>query len=159
MKLIFFFWLISVAFSKSFSQTDDTLFIKFNDEYKEMRKEKYKFSDSSPYSYGYFVKQKEKNTYGDIYFIFSHPQRDDKHNEYFNNRNPTILKKEKAYLNQKKVLDVNFFRTNPDSKINKFFEQNNNRDQDQIIFIMDVDEIKNNSILLREVRFSRPVKE
>lgn len=148
-----------MTFCESFAQNSDTLFIKFNDEYEEMKKEKYKFSDSSPYSYGYFVRQMEDNTFGDIYFIFSHPQRDIKHNKYFNNRNPTILKKEKSYLKHKKVLDINFFRTNPYSKINKFFEQNNNRDQNQKIFMMDVDEIKNDSILLREVRFSRPVKE
>jgi hypothetical protein len=159
MRFVFFFWLISGAFWESFSQADDTLFIKFNDEYKEMKKEKYKFSDNSPYSYGYFVRQREKNTYGDIYFIFSHPQRDDKHNEYFNNRNPTILKKKISYLKHKKVMDVNFFRTNPYVKINKIFEQNNNQDQNPIIFMMDLDEIKNDSILLREVRFSRPVKE
>lgn len=143
----------------SFAQVNDTIYIKFNAEYKEMKKEKYKFSEDSSFSYGYFIRQMEKDTYGDIYFIFSHPQRDERHNKYFGNKNPIILKKPKSFLEGKKVLDIEFFRTTPYIKVAKTFEEEDSWEQDVLLFMVDVDEIKNDSIVLREVKFSRPVKE
>ena len=145
--------------SFGFTQNNDTIFIKFNDEYREMKNEKYKFSEGSCFSYGYFIRQMEKDTYGDIYFNFSHTQRDEKHNRYFGTINSSVLKKPKSFLIGKKVVDINFFRTTPYIKIAKTFEKEDSWEQDVVIFMVDVNEIKNDSILLREVKFSRPVKE
>lgn len=157
MKLILCL-LLSISLS-GFAQKNDTIFIKFNSEYGEMKKEKYKFSENSFFSYGYFIRQMEKDTYGDIYFIFSHSQRDIKHNKYFGTTNSSILKKQKSYLKDKKVLDINFFRTTPYIQIAKTFEKEDSWEQDVVIFMVDVDEIENDSIVLREVTFTRPVKE
>lgn len=124
-----------------------------------MKTEKYKFSEGSCFSYGYFIRQMEKETYGDVYFIFSHTQRDEKHNRYFGKINSSVLKKTNSYLTGKRVLDINFFKTTPYNKIAKTFEKENSHEQSVKIFILDVEEMKNDSIVLREVKFTRPVKE
>ncbi|WP_168191335.1 MULTISPECIES: hypothetical protein [Antarcticibacterium] len=47
----------------------------------------------------------------------------------------------------------------PYIQVAKTFEKEDSWEQDVAIFIVDVDEIKNDSIVLREVKFTRPVKE
>ena len=69
------------------------------------------------------------------------------------------MEKHKTFLKDKKVLDISFFRTTPYLEVCKTFEEEDSWEQDVVIFMMDVDEMKNDSIVLREVRFSRPVKE
>ena len=158
MKYVILFLLSLISWC-SFAQINDTVFINFSTKYQEMKKEKYKFSEGSSMSYGYFIRQMEKETYGDIHFIFSHPQRNEEHNKYFGGKNPIVLKKPKSYLDGKKVLDINFFRTTPYTEIAKTFEEEDSWEQDVMIFMVDVDEIKNDSIVLREVTFTKPVKE
>lgn len=158
MKQIKIFFLSLISWG-CFAQSNDTIFIKFSTEYSEMKKETYKFSEESEFSFGYFIRQMEKETYGDIYFVFSHSQRDKKHNAYFGSKNSPKLYKPKSFIEGKKVLDINFFRTTPYFQIAKTFEKEDSWEQDVVIFMVDVDEIKNDNIVLREVRFSRPVKE
>lgn len=110
-------------------------------------------------SVGFFIRQMEKDSYSDSRFLFSHANKSEKHNSIFGTENPMILKKPKSFLENKKVLDIEFFRTTPYGKVVKTFEEEDSREQDVIIFMVDVDEIKNDCIVLREVDFSRPVKE
>ena len=151
--------LMGFTFFTNQAQKKDTIFIKFNDSFKGTKKESYQFSPNSSISFGYYIKQMEKETYGDTHFLFSHASRDEKTYKKFGGQHPAVLKKHKTFLKDKKVLDISFFRTTPYLEVCKTFDEEDSWEQDVVIFMMDVDEMKNDSIVLREVRFSRPVKE
>lgn len=156
-KAIFLF--LGLTFFISQAQEKDTIFIKFNNSVQGTKKESYRFSPESSISFGYFIRQMEEETYGDTHFLFSHASRDEKTYRKFGGEPPIILKKNKSFLKGKKVLDIDFFRTTPYTKVCKTFEEEDSRIQDVMIFMVDVDEMKNDSIVLREVTFTRPVKE
>lgn len=150
---------LGFAISTGLAQKKDTIFIKFNDSFSDTKKESYQFSAKSNMSFGYFIRQMEKETYGDKYFLFSYASRDDSYYEKFGGKHPTVLIKNISFLKSKRVLGINFFRSTPYHKVVKTFEEENSRDQDVIIFMLDEDEIVNDRIILREVNFTRPVKE
>lgn len=77
----------------------------------------------------------------DFDFSFSHFNQSQKAYKTFGGKPPTILKKPKSFLENKKVLDIEFFRTTPYIPIAKTFEKQESWEQDVVIFIVDVDEI------------------
>ncbi|MFD2828619.1 hypothetical protein ACFSYG_19225 [Leeuwenhoekiella polynyae] len=150
----------------TFAQTKDTIYIKINKKFEEVDiidftdkvqagSPKEKLNKSVTYS----IEQMEKDSWSDTKFNFTHANYSSKAYENFGGKAPLILKKPKSYLCDKKELDINFFRTTPYLQICKTFEAENSHQQDVIIFMIDEDEIKNDSIILREVTFSRPTKQ
>lgn len=149
-----------------FGQKSDSLFIIFNKKYPEMIKSDYTHlvqnrnsNEKLGKSITFYIKQKEKETWSDNEFSFSHTHRDKKTYEIFGGRPSVVLKKNKSYLHGKHVLDINFFRTTPYKQICKTFEEEDSHEQDVVIFMIDEDEIKNDTITIREVKFSRPLKQ
>ncbi|RXG18527.1 hypothetical protein DSM03_1011218 [Leeuwenhoekiella aestuarii] len=163
-KILFLFSIILYS-TISLGQARDTVYIQFNQKFKVMDKTEYQFSrrefnpEHIPKSYGYFIRQMEKDAWSDTHFHFSHAQRDSLTYKTFGGKPPLILKKSKSYLKDKQVLDINFFRTTPYPQICKTFEEEDSHEQDVVIFMIDEDEIKNDTLTLREVKFSRPVKQ
>ena len=153
--------------TSGYCQIKDSVYpILFNDDFEKMKKVDvtYLRQAGSPEeklkkSIAYSIRQMEKNTYGDTKLNFFHTNQSKKTYQKFGGYPPIILKKPKSFLKNKKVLDIEFFRTTPYIEVCKTFEKEDSWEQDVIIFMMDVDEMKNDSIVLREVRFSRPVKE
>ena len=159
MKQLFF---IALFFTSQLinGQFTDTIYIKFNKHYQETKKESYNFpNEQTPQSFGYFIRQMEKNAWSDSHFHFSHAQRDSLTYKTFGGKPPLILKKPKSYLKDKQVLDIDFFRTTPYLQICKTFEAEDIHEQDVVIFMIDEDEIENDILTLREVKFSRPIKQ
>ncbi|MDT0646695.1 hypothetical protein RM545_08335 [Zunongwangia sp. F260] len=107
----------------------------------------------------YLIRQMEKDTYGGTKFKFTHFNQSNKAYKKFGGEPPIILRNDSAYLNDKKVLDVNFFSNTPYIKVAKAFKDEDSREEDVMIFVVDVDEIENDSIVIRQVYFTRPVKE
>lgn len=107
----------------------------------------------------YRIRQMEKDSWSGNRFSFTHANHSKKAYKKFGGTPSKTVKKPKCYLKDKKILDINFFRTTPYIKVVKTFEEEDSRIQDVVIFMVDVDEIKNDSIVLREVTFTRPVKE
>ena len=101
----------------------------------------------------------EEDTWSDSRFKFSHHVQSQETLEKFNIKRPIKLKKHKSFLKDREILDIKFFRTTPYIEVCKTFEEEDSWEQDVIIFMMDVDEMENDSIILREVRFTRPVKQ
>jgi hypothetical protein len=95
----------------------------------------------------------------DYEFKFHHHNQSQKNYKNFGGKPPAILRKHNSFLKNKKVLEIEFFRKTPYIKIAKTFENEDSWEQNVVIFMVDVEEIKNNSIVLREVKFSRPVKQ
>ncbi|UJH90453.1 hypothetical protein LZ575_16755 [Antarcticibacterium sp. 1MA-6-2] len=152
--------------SMTFSQSKDTLYIEFDNSYDQMRKDDFTqaVQAGSPEeklkrSTTYYIEQMESVNGYDFEFSFSHLNQSQKNYKTFGGKPPTILDKPKSFLKEKTVLDINFFRSTPYLKIAKTFEKEDRWEQDVVIFVVDVDEIKNDSIVLREVNFSRPVKQ
>lgn len=148
------------------AQNKDTVYIGFDEQFEEMRKEDFTrhVQAGSPNeklgkSITYYIRQKEPPCGYGYEFHFTHANHPKKAYEKFGGTPPIILHKEKSFLRDKKVLDINFFRTIPYQRIAKTFEEEDSWKQDVRIFMIDVDEIKNDSITLREVTFGRPVKE
>ncbi len=155
-----FLLFLGFTISTSLAQTErDTIFIKFNDSFSDTKKESYQFSSKSNMSFGYFIRQMEKETYGDTHFLFSHASRDGSYYEKFGGKHPAVLIKNISFLKSKRILDINFFRTTPYHRVVKTFEGENSWEQNVTIFMIDEDEIVNERIILREVDFTRPVKE
>jgi len=159
---VFIFWISFI----SFSQTKDTIFISFNNDFSEMEKSDFTkgVQAGSPdeklkRSIAYRVRQMEKNAWSGNRFSFSHANHPKEAYKKFGVEPPIILKKPKSFLSDKKILDIEFFRTTPYNEVCKTFEEEESWEQDVMIFMTDIDEMKNDSIVLREVRFSRPVKE
>lgn len=110
---------LGFTISTGLAQEQDTLFIKFNDSFSDTKKESYQFSSKSNMSFGYFIRQMEKETYGDTYFLFSHARRDGTYYENFGGKPPAVLIKNISFLKSKRILDINFFRTTPYHKVVK----------------------------------------
>jgi len=165
MKILLY--LIFILLSTSgYSQKKDSVYILFNDCYRIMEKVDYTHlkqagspEEKLKKSIAYRIRQMEKDAYGDIKFKFFHSNQSRKTYEKFDGEPPLVLKKHKSFLESNKVLDIDFFRTTPYIEVCKTFEDENSWEQDVVIFMMDVDEMKNDSIILREVTFTRPVKE
>lgn len=151
--------MFGLTFFTGHAQKKDTIYIKFDDNYVGTKKESYQFSPNSYISYTYFIRQMEEKTFGDTHFIFSHANRDEKNYKKFGRIPPIIRKVHNSFLKDKNILDINFFRNTPYLEVCKTFEKNESWEQDVMIFMVDVAEMKNDSIVLREVSFSRPVKE
>lgn len=150
----------------NYAQQKDTVFIVFDDEYNGMELVDYTHlmqagapDEKLEKSITYIIEQMEETYPYDDKFKFSHHNQSKKAYEKFGGEPPGILYKTKAFLKGKKVLDIDFFRTTPYIQIAKTFEKENSREEGVIIFIMDVDEMKNDSIILRQVDFSRPIKQ
>lgn len=161
--LLFCFFLIPFNL---IAQKSDTVLIRFNENFKEMRRDDFtkKIQAGSPdeklrKSIFYYIKQMEPACGYDNEFRFSHVNYSKKAYNKFGGEPPVILHKAQSYLRDKKVLDINFFRTTPYREIAKTFEEEESWEQDVLIFLVGVDEIKNDSVVLREVTFGRPVKE
>lgn len=149
-----------------FSQKKDTIFIVFNSQYGKMEKSNFTKGvqagapeEKLEESIIYYIEQMEKDTYYPTKFKFTHFNQSKKSYKKFGGKPPLILKKHKSFLKGKKVLDIDFFGTTPYTKVCKTFEEEDSWKQDVLIFMVDVDEMKNDSIVLREVMFSRPVKQ
>lgn len=155
MKLLFTFF---ICFN-SFSQINDTIYIKFNKDYEEMEKIQFTLSKESQPSFSYLIRQKEETYPYDNKFQFGHYNRNLAIRNKMGDDTPVVLYKPKSFLIGKKILNIKFFKTTSYIKIAKTFEKEDTWEQDVVIFLVDVDEIKNDSIVLREVKFSRPVKQ
>lgn len=160
------FYLLALNISAQTSTNKDTIYIQFEDVYKEMRKDNFTeaLQAGSPEeklkkSIVFYIEQMEPPEGNDFEFSFSHFNQSQRAYNTFGGKPPVILYKPKSYLKDKKVLDINFFRKMPYIQVAKTFEKEDSWEQDVVIFIVDVDEIKNDSIVLREVKFTRPVKE
>ncbi len=158
--------LFSQLFCAQTIESKDTIYIIFNETYKEMRKVDFtrEMQAGSPNeklkrSLDFSIEQKEPPMGYDYEFNFTHANRSQDIYKKFNLQSPIIEKKPKTYLKHKQVLDINFFRTTPYIEVAKTFEKEDSWEQDVVIFIVDVDEMKNDSIVLREVKFTRPVKQ
>lgn len=150
----------------SFSQYKDTVFIRFDQKYDEMEKVDFteKVQAGSPdeeleNSITYLIRQMEKDTYGDTKFRFSHFNQSTKAYKTFGGKPPKIIEKHHSFLKKQNILDIIFFRTTPYIKIAKTFEEDDSWEEDVMIFMLDVDEIHNDSLILRQVNFTRPVKQ
>lgn len=150
----------------SFSQFKDTVYIRFDQKYDEMEKVDFteKVQASSPdeeleNSITYLIRQMEKDTYGDTKFRFSHFNQSKKAYKTFGGKPPKIIEKHNSFLANQNILDINFFRTTSYNKIAKTFEDDDSWEEDVMIFMLDVDEIHNDSLILRQVNFTRPVKQ
>ncbi|MDT0685426.1 hypothetical protein [Autumnicola psychrophila] len=148
------------------SQKNDTVYIAFDNQYEEMEKSNFTegVQAGSPEeklekSMAYLIRQMEEDTYGATRFKFFHSNQSQKTYEKFGGKPPIILKKHKSFLQDKKLLGIEFFRTTPYIKVAKTFEEEDSWEEDVMIFMIDADEIKNDSIILRQVSFTRPVKE
>lgn len=144
----------------------DTILIKFNNEFPEMEKSDFTkgVQAGSPEeklkkSITYFIRQMEKDSWSGNKFSFTHANHPKKAYEKFGGTPPLICKKHISFLKDRKVLDIKFFRKTPYIQVAKTFEDEDSWEEDVIIFIMDEDEVKNDSITLRQVNFSRPVKQ
>lgn len=116
-------------------------------------------SENALPSYSYKIEQKEETYLYDNKFDFGHYNQSLKTYKTFGGKPPAILKKPKSFLDNKKILDIEFFRTTPYIQIAKTFEKEESWEQDMVIFMIDVDEIENDCLILREVKFTRPVKQ
>lgn len=166
MNKVFLILLINLFPFLLFSQKRDTTYIIFDKQHKEMEKSNFTegVQAGSPEenlekSIMYLIQQMEKDTYGATQFKFSHFNQSKKAYQKFGGKPPLILKKSQKFLKGKKILDIEFFRTTPYIEVCKTFEEEDSWEQDVLIFMIDVDEIRNDSIVLREVTFTRPVKE
>lgn len=145
----------------------DTLYILFDDNIEGMNKqiipkEKLTIKGGIPIddSYVFKIQEKKEGLLYEFAYRFSH----------FNwSKNKSILPKDyspsliittdSSFLKGKKVLTNDFFKNTSYSKVCKTFEKEDSWEQDVAVFIIDVDEIENDTIVFREVKFTRPVKE
>ena len=149
----------------SFSQYKDTVYVKFDQKYDEMEKVDFteKVQAGSPEeelekSITYFIRQMEKDTYGATKFRFSHFNQRKKAYKTFGGKPPKIMKKHNSFLANQNILDINFFRTTSYINIVETFEEDDSLKEDVMIFMLDVDEVQNDSVILRQVDFKKPVK-
>jgi len=112
----------------------------------------------------YRIEEKETPNYEmyDTGYDFSHIQKTQSEIDAFDLKDfvqPSILYKEKSFLDKIDLLDYNFFANTDYNKVCKTFEAEDSVEQDVVIYVIDVADIKNDSIKLIEVKFSRPDKE
>lgn len=172
MKKLFLLGIIFLFFQSCLSQTkeQDTLYILFNNKEDGMKKgqiekERLTIKGAIPVDNSFVYEIQEKKTqYSDLYdseYKFSHFNWSK--NKYIrdslNYKPPLIIKEKSSFLTGKKVLTNDFFKNTPYLEVCKTFENDYSREQDVTIFIIDVDEITNKTIILREVKFSRPIKQ
>jgi hypothetical protein len=162
-KLLAILLLLSI---NSFGQDKDTIYILFHNKFSEMEVVDYtnlmqagSSEEKLNKSITYLIEQMEEPGGYDYKFKFSHHNQSQKAYKKFGGKPPAILHKPKSYLKCKKVLNIDYFRTTPYIEVAKTFEKEDSWEQDVMIFIVDVAEIKNDSIILREVTFTRPVKQ
>lgn len=144
-----------LTFFLGYAQTRDTLIIKLNDAYPEMRKSKgfaYKPISSikdSIFSYYYDIEVETEDDYTDVMLL--HSMESPKTIEYFDSDyvNPITKIVNKDYLKGKRVLDISFFKTHTFEEIRALFKGENR----PFLFLYEVGEGKKNKIILREVRF------
>ncbi len=163
--LLFIFFNIQFIFSQKKENCLDTIIIIFDEKFEEFEKVKYtsasfSVSKEKPInSFEYTVEQMEEDTWSDSRFKFAYHIQSQETLERFNIKRPIKLKKHKLYLDRRRVLDIEFFQTTAYNEVAKTFEEEDSWQQDVMIFIADVDEMENDSIVLKEVKFSRPVKQ
>ncbi|GAA3570331.1 hypothetical protein GCM10022395_19960 [Snuella lapsa] len=111
-------------------------------------------------SFVYEIDEKREGRLYEFEYRFSHFNWSK--NQYMSNSNykpPLIIKKDTSFLKTISVLDIDFFKSTDYLKVCKTFEDEDSWKQDVLIFIIDIDEIVDDKIVLREVQFSRPVKQ
>lgn len=153
----------------SFSQKKlDTIYILFDSTKIGMKKESYKAFKSSKYpkeniktSYSYRIDEKKhENPYlYDTGYTFTHFNQSKSEYETFGGTPPMVVIKNYCFLRKIKPLNINFFLTTSYKDVCETFETEDGWEQDVVIFMIDKDEIKDGKVILREVTFSRPVKE
>ncbi|WP_139170990.1 hypothetical protein [Lutibacter oricola] len=145
----------------------DTVYIHFDNAELEMTKKSFKSFKSKKYpneniktSYIYKIAEKKHDNiimtdsgYKFTHYLFG------KFDLERGAKQPKIIVKNKSFLQSIKLLDYSFFKNTDYNAVCKTFESDNSWEQNVIIFIIDKKEIKNETITLREVRFSRPIKE
>ncbi len=158
--LFFFFYL------KGFSQTvKDTVYIFFDSTNVGMRKSSFKdkrvIRKDKKTSFVYYIDEKkvESSYLYDSGYTFWHSNRPDRDLIKWGGKLPLEVKKDTCFLKKIDPLEINFFLETKYRKVCKTFEDENSREEGVIIFIIDKDEIRDGKIVLREVKFSRPVKE
>jgi hypothetical protein len=149
-------------------QEKDTIYITFDSNNEGMSKnvipkEKLTKNNATPVddSFVYMIDEKNEGHLYEFAYEFSHFNWSK--NKYIRDSStykpPQIIKKNKRFLEKINVLKNDFFKNTKYRDVCKTFEEEDSREQDVTIFIIDLEEIKNNTIVLREVYFSRPIKE
>lgn len=147
------------------SQVKDTVYIYFDSINCNMKKgtfiDKRVKDPIKSISITYYIDEKEtKFTDGyDKGYTFWHRNRDENSAKLFSYKQPLTLERDICNLKKYKLLDTYFFKKTDYHNVCKTFEKEDSWEQDVIIFIIDKDEIKDGKLILREVTFSRPVKE
>lgn len=112
-------------------------------------------------SFVYKIQEKKEGFLYEFAYEFSHFNWSE--NKYIRDsltyKPPQIIRKNKRFLSNVNVLKNSFFKNTNYINVCKTFEEDDGREQDVTVFIIDVDEIENDTIVLREVKFTRPVKE
>lgn len=149
------------------SQVKDTVYIYFDSTNVEMKKGSFKTFKSVKYpnenikiSYSYKIGEK-KHEYSYLYdsgYTFTHYNLG-KFDLDRGGHQPLVLVKDTCFLKTIKLLNIDYFLTTDYHDVCKIFEKEDSWEQDVVIFIIDKDEIKDGKLILREVTFSRPVKE
>lgn len=148
----------------------DTIYILFDSKNSGMSKqlipkEKLTRKGVEPIDDSFVYEIEEKHTkYSDLYdseYKFSHFNRSKKSYilDSLTYKPPKIIRKNKRFLNKIDLVNNEFFKNTPYLEVCKTFEKNDNREQGVLIFIIDLDEMKNDTIILREVKFTRPIKQ
>jgi len=164
--------LVFSGLSLSAQTKKDTVYILFDSIHKTMRmgsgfKESYnKISKQKEKAFHtlFMIREKETPNYEmyDTWYHFSHIQKTQSEIEAFDLKDfvqPSILFKEKSFMDKIDLLDYNFFANTDYNKVCKTFEAEDSGEQDVVIYVIDVADIKNDSIKLIEVKFRRPTKE
>lgn len=169
MKIYMTILILFVFFESCHSQNQkkDSLYILFDDKTEGMNKQiipkdKLTIKGDVPKedSYVYEIQEKKEGLLYEFSYKFSHFNWSKKKSILPKDYSPPlIIEKDSSFLKGKNVLTNDFFRNTSYSEVCKTFEKEGNWEQDVIIYIIDVSEIRNNKIVLREVNFTRPVKE
>jgi len=149
------------------NQQKDTSYILFDDKIEGMNKQiipkqKLTIKGDVPNedSYVYEIQEKKEGRLYEFSYRFSHFNWSKKKSILSMDYSPPlIIEKDSSFLKEIKVLTIDFFKNTSYSEVNKKFEKEDSWEQDVLIFIIDIAEIKNNKIVLREVNFTRPIKE
>lgn len=169
MKSYMIFLVILLFFQGCQSQNinKDTIYILFDEKNEGMRKqfipkEKLIIKGDIPIddSFVYEIQEKKEGLLYEFAYKFSHFNWSEKKSILPKNYSPPlIIEKDYSFLNEIKILKNDFFKSTSYIEVCKTFEERNSWEQNVVIFIIDVSEIKNNKIVLREANFTRPIKE
>lgn len=165
MKIFFFSFLVLIFYTNCYSQVKDTVYIYFDSTEVSMRKGSFKdkrvLRKNKTISSTYYINEK-KHKYSyltDSGYTFWHRNRSKRDLVKWDGKLPLKLIKDTCFLKTINLLDKKLFLETDFIKVCKIFEADDSRDQDVIIFIIDKEEIRDGKMILREVTFSRPVKE